>query len=217
MDCAEKNKQRHIDCVFGAEQILADPIQPMLGMILGLRCEQHLDAGVVDVCTLHPHGGFAAAKKAVCASTGTIAPELFELLSKNIGQWGTVDAHQMIHVAARFRCIGIAVDAGAGEVGAAGDHDRLINDHEFVVHQSAAAAAIGGVIQQGNSGVLQQCNGIAAMGFLRCRDAITIAIGQSIQPMPALTFLLREMAHLLLTPRSAVVRSAQQRRADGLG
>ena len=111
----------------------------------------------------------------------------------------------MIHVAAGLRRIGIAVDAGAGEVGAAGDHDRLINDHEFVVHQSAAAAAIGGVIQQGNSSVLQQCNGIAAMGFLRCRDAITIAIGQSIQSMPALTFSLREMAHLLLAPRRAVV------------
>ena len=81
----------------------------------------------------------------------------------------------------------------------------LINDHEFVVHQAAAAAAIGGVIQQWDARVLQQCNGIALMGFLRCGDAITIAIGQSIQPMPALALVLREMAHLLLAPRRAVV------------
>ena len=84
---------------------------------------------------------------AVLGCTGAIAPELLDLLSKNVGEWGAVDAQQVINVA-----------TGRGRSASPWMPELvklalpvimivLINDHEFVVHESAAAAAIGGVIQ----------------------------------------------------------------------
>ena len=53
------------------------------------------------------------------------------------------------------------MDARGGEIGRPRDHHRPIHHHEFVVHQTAAGAAIGGVIDQGHTGPLQDGHRIA--------------------------------------------------------
>ena len=73
-----------------------------------------------------------------------------------------------------------------------------------MVHQAAATAAIGGVIQQRDSCLLQQCDRVALMRFFRGGDAIAIGIRQSVEPLPAVALLLWQMAQLLLAPGGAV-------------
>ena len=62
---------------------------------------------------------------------------------------------KMVDVATGSGLTGITMEAGTGEVGAAGDHAAIVDHHEFVVHQSTATAAVLGVIQQRHPGLEQ--------------------------------------------------------------
>ncbi|CAI8165678.1 MAG: Uncharacterised protein [Synechococcus sp. CC9902] len=116
--------------------------------------EQHFHHVLSHLCALDTSGLFATAKAAVFCSPWAISPEFFEFDVKNMGQFCTVQAQQVIHIAAGCGVTGITVDARAREVGASGDHDISVEDDKFVVHESTAATSIFGVIQHWNSGFL---------------------------------------------------------------
>ena len=61
----------------------------------------------------------------------------------------------MIHIAASLGGSSITMDSGISEVGAASDHAFTIDDDKLVVHQSAALAAVFGVINPSNLSVLK--------------------------------------------------------------
>ena len=96
------------------------------------------------------------------------------------------------------------MESGTGEVGAAGDHTAVVDHDEFVVHQSTAAAAVLGVIQQRQAGLNEQPDGITVAGLLRSRDPIAIGIGQLLELVPAMPLVFGQVAGLLFAPGGAV-------------
>ena len=108
--CGE-DEQGHVDPLAGTAELFADPDQSVSGMFPGMRCEQHLDACSTHARALHVLWGFATSESAVLGPTRAITPELRKFPPEDPGQLTTLDAQQVIDVAAGHRRIGIAVDA----------------------------------------------------------------------------------------------------------
>ena len=72
------------------------------------------------------------------------------------------------------------------------------------MHQAAAAAAVLGVVNNGDTGIAQQSDGIGLMGLRCCGDPIVVAICQPVQLVPAVTLVLRQVCGPLLTLGCAV-------------
>ena len=78
--------------------------------MFGMGREQHLHLTVSHSCALDSTGVLATSKSTVFFSSSAIAPELFEFHAKNVGQFCTVQAQQVIHVAAALAGISVAMD-----------------------------------------------------------------------------------------------------------
>ncbi len=176
----------------------------MGGVALPVRTEQHLYRHIADGDPLRFMAALAQPKAAVLGATGSITPNPLELASEHSRQGGAVDAQQMVDVAPSAVPARITVESGTGEIGAAGDHAAVIDHHEFVVHQSTAAAAVLGVIQQRHAGLDEQPDGITVAGLLRSRDPIAIGIGQLLELVPAMPLVFGQVAGLLFAPGGAV-------------
>ena len=96
------------------------------------------------------------------------------------------------------------MDPGGREVGRSRDDGAAIHDHVLAVHQPAALAAIGGVIQQRHPCVLKDRDGIPLLALVLGELAVAVAVREGHQLSFALALMGRERRIMLPTPGLAV-------------